>query len=58
MNSDGKGNLTLEDMPLGVSGMQPIETSSVISEPVDGRELDLTPTTSTSSNNLQYQITD
>ena len=35
-NNDSKGNLTLDDMPLGVSGMHPLETSSVISEPIDG----------------------
>ena len=35
-NKDSKDNLTLGDIPQGVSGMHPVETSSVISEPTDG----------------------
>ena len=48
-------NLTLDDMPLGVSGMQPLETSSVISDPADGGVLESIPTTSIDSNNLTDQ---
>ena len=54
-NSDSKGNLTLDDMPLGVSGMQPLETSSVISDPADGGVPESIPTTSINSNNLTDQ---
>ena len=54
-NSDSKGNLTLDDMPLGVSGMQPLETSSVISDPADGGVPESIPTTSINSNNLMDQ---
>ena len=35
-NTDSKDNLTLGDIPQGVSGMHPLETSSVISEPIAG----------------------
>ena len=35
-NTDSKDNLTLGDIPQGVSGMRPFETSSVISEPMEG----------------------
>ena len=57
-NSDSKGNLTLDDMPLGVSGMHPLETSSVISDPMDRPVLESTTTTSTTSNNLPDQNTE
>ena len=35
-NTDSKDNLTVGDIPQGVSGMHPFETSSVISEPMEG----------------------
>ena len=35
-NTDSKDNLTLGDIPQGVSGMHPFDTSSVISEPIEG----------------------
>ena len=54
-NGDSKGNITLDDMPLGVSGMQPLETSSVISDPADGGVPESIPTTSIYSNNLTDQ---
>ena len=45
-----KDHLTLGDMPQGVSSMQPLETSSVISEPTEGgAATELTTTMSTSS---------
>ena len=50
-DSDSKGNLTLDDMPHGVSSMHAIETSSVISEPEEQSVLESTTTTSTNSNN-------
>ena len=34
-NKDSKDNLMLGDIPQGVSGMHPVETSSVISEPTE-----------------------
>ena len=49
-NKDSKDNLTLGDIPQGVSGMHPVETSSVISEPIDGETVaDSTPSTSIST---------
>ena len=57
-NSDSKGNLTLDDMPLGVSGMHPLETSSVILDPTDRGVPEWTTTTSTISNNLPDQNTE
>ena len=61
-NSDSKGNLTIEDMLIGVSGMHPLETSSVISEPIDMGVPEATTTTSLSSNNsnpsLPHHTTD
>ena len=56
-NSDSKGNLTLDDMPLGISGMHPLETSSMISDPMNRGVPESTTTTSTTSNNLPDQNT-
>ena len=55
-NSDSKGNLTFEDMPIGVSGMHPLETSSVISEPIDVGVPEAITTMSRSSNNLNPSL--
>ena len=47
---DSKDNLMLGDIPQGVSGMHPVETSSVISEPTDGEAvIDSTPSMSIST---------
>ena len=46
-NTDSKDNLTLGDIPQGVSGMHPFETSSVISEPIEG-DMATNPTSSMS----------
>ena len=35
-SKESKDNLTLGDIPQGISGMHPVETSSVISEPTEG----------------------
>ena len=49
-NKDSKDNLMLGDIPQGVSGMHPVETSSMISEPTDGETVaDSTPSTSIST---------
>ena len=49
-NKDSKDNSTLGDIPQGVSGMHPVETSSMISEPIDGETVaDLTRSTSKST---------
>ena len=49
-NKDSKDNLMLGDIPQGVSGMHPVETSSMISEPTDGEVVvDLTPSMSIST---------
>ena len=61
---DSKGNLTLGDVSQGVSGMHPLETSRVISEPIEGGavpESTMTTsisTSSTSSNKLPHTNTD
>ena len=49
-NKDSKDNLTLGDIPQGVLGMHPVETSSMISEPTDGEMVaDSIPSTSIST---------
>ena len=54
-NKDSKDNLTLGDIPEGVLGMHPVETSSVISEPTDGEAVvDLTPSTSISTGSSSF----
>ena len=53
---NSKINLTMEDLPLGVSGMHPLETSSVISEPTYGGVLEATTTTSTTTDNLNPSL--
>ena len=54
-NKDSKDNLMLGDIPQGVSGMHPVETSSVISEPTDGEAVvDSTPSTSISTGSSSF----
>ena len=54
-NKESKDNLTLHDIPQGVSGTHPVETSSVISEPTDGGAVvELTPSTSISTGSSSF----
>ena len=54
-NTDSKDNLTLGDIPQGVSGMRPFETSSVISEPMEGdTAANLTSSISISTSSLTF----
>ena len=54
-NTDSKDNLALGDIPQGVSGMQPFETSSVISEPIEGdTAANTTPSTSISTSSSSF----
>ena len=54
-NKESKDNLTLGDIPQGVSGMHPVETSSVISEPTDGGAvIESTPSTSISTGSSSF----
>ena len=51
-SKESKDSLILGDIPQGISGMHPVETSSVISEPIEGEvaaELTMTTLISTSS---------
>ena len=49
-NKESKDNLTLGDIPQGISDMHPVETSSVISEPTEeGAVVESTPSTSIST---------
>ena len=54
VTSDSKGNLAIDDMPTGISGMQPLEISSVISEPIDVGVPDTT--TSVNLNNSSLSL--
>ena len=51
-SKESKDNLIIRDIPQGISGMHPVETSSMISEPIEGEvaaELTMTTMISTSS---------
>ena len=52
---ESKDNLTLGDIPQGVSGMYPVETSSVISGPTEGEaNVESTPSTSISTSSSSF----
>ena len=54
-NKDSKDNLALGDIPQGVSGMHPVETSSMISEPTVGEAVvDSTPSMSISTGSSSF----
>ena len=54
-NKESRDILTLGDKPQGVSGMHPVETSSVISEPTEGGAIvELTPSTSISTSSSSF----
>ena len=55
-NSDSKGNLTIDEMPTGVSAMHLLETSSVISEPIDMGVPETIPTTSVTLNSSNLSL--
>ena len=55
MSKESKDNLTLGDIPQGVLGMHPVETSSVISEPTDvGLVVESTPSMSISTGSSSF----
>ena len=54
-NKESKDNLTLGDIPQGISGMHPVETESVISEPTEGGAVvELTPSMSISTSSSSF----
>ena len=54
-NKESKDILTLGDIPQGVSGMHPVETSSVIPKPTEGGAVvELTPSTSISTSSSSF----
>ena len=55
-NFDSKGNLTIDEIPTGVAGMHPLETSSVISEPIDMGVPEMTMTTSVTLNSSNLSL--
>ena len=54
-NKESNDNLTLGEIPQGISGMHPVETSSVISEPTEGGTVvESTPSTSISTSSSSF----